>query len=157
MRSFLVIFAACFLGACGNWWFGADEDPSSFRIYGGECTHFVKYQGNELVIEGVAVPVTAGGQQADVRVGTLELSPVAIREVTELVQALDILQFTNCQRAMTGPPSQAAHFYERYDETLESLFQTRDRLRDATSEAEVLEIVEQGEAVRGGADRDATE
>lgn len=105
-----------------------------------QCGTIVKYSGYSVTLIGLDVPV--GGQDL-FKIGRLDIQPQQINEALELTQALDLLQFSDCQFALLVPKEQIITIRERREATLKALAEVLQALNSApTAEAHKKVIVD---------------
>jgi hypothetical protein len=63
------------------------------------CARAIEYQDRAWKVAGLEIPVTRNSNGQPIKVGSLDLTPTKLREATEVIQALDILQESNCTAA----------------------------------------------------------
>ncbi|MEE7626049.1 hypothetical protein V3O24_07740 [Methylobacter sp. Wu8] len=98
-----------------------------------ECKTQIDYSGYNVQVTGLDIPV--GGVNV-FRIGKLEFKPEKVQEAKETTQALDLLQFSDCQFALLVPKEQVLEIRKHREATLAALAELLKSINAATTETE---------------------
>lgn len=106
-----------------------------------QCKTQIEYSGYSLAITGLDVPV--GGQKL-FQIGKLDFKPEKVQEAKELSQALDLMQFSDCQFALLVPKEQVIEIRKHREATLAALSDLLKASSNAKTESELQEAINTG-------------
>ncbi|HGO6128088.1 hypothetical protein WI44_00395 [Burkholderia cepacia] len=101
------------------------------------CQPLIKYSGYQVEVSGVNIPV--GGKT--INIGKVFVAPEKIREAQAATQALDVLQFNQCQTMLLLPANERLAYATRREQTIGALSQALQALNNASNAAEYNKAV----------------
>ena len=106
-----------------------------------DCKTVVKYSGNSIEVTSIELPI-AGNTY---KVGRIGFTPQQIQEAKQLTQALDLLQFADCQTMqLLTDEEKIAKLADRRAETFKALATILKDLDKAKSEKDTEKAIEKG-------------
>lgn len=92
LLSFLPLF-----GGCANKGMITVKTPNSIGYIDITCERAIDYQGKKILVEGVDIPLEFLGADQAIKVAKIDVKEESIRQASDLIAALDLLQFSSCQ------------------------------------------------------------
>ncbi len=101
------------------------------------CQPLIKYSGYQVEVSTINIPV--GGKT--INIGKVFVAPEKIQEAQAATQALDVLQFNQCQTMLLLSANERLAYATRREQTIGALSQALQALNNATNAAEYNKAV----------------
>lgn len=96
------------------------------------CKPLIQYSGYQVDVEAVNIPI--GGKT--INLGKAFVGPQQIQQAQAATQALDVLQYNQCQTMLMLPEEQRMAYVSQREQTIQALSQALQALDSATSAIE---------------------
>lgn len=102
-----------------------------------KCSRAVEYQGYEVTLTGLDLPLEMFGGQNKFHIGRLEFKPEKVREASDLIGVMDLMQFSDCQTMLLlTDQASILSLAQHRNSTITALAETMKSLDKSSSEEE---------------------
>lgn len=137
MKAKILIASLILLQGCADMMTTTTVGSTPFSYVGVNCERAIKYSSNKIEISGIEVPMSVSGSANTIKVGELNLSQDNIREASDLIKSIDLLQYSTCQdMLLISSEENRMLLSQRKNNLVLLLTQTANKLKEAQSESE---------------------
>ncbi len=119
---------------------GCNSNPSTPSVQTAKCASLIKYSGYKVEVTSLKLPIA----DKTLDIGKIFVAPEKVQEAYQITQALDVLQFNQCQTMIFLPADQRLEYAKLRDGTIRSLSDTLLRLSAAKTQGEYDKAVADG-------------
>lgn len=145
----VLLYCSCLMIGCSSWITVVTPTPGGGFAAGSlSCEHLINYQAHRIEGEGIDIPMQAAGSANMIKVAKIDIKPESLREATQLIQSLDLFQYSSCTDALN------AYGMGLYDLSTKLMLQKQEgililskvlgALQNSTSEEQHNKVVAEG-------------
>lgn len=98
MKKYLALLVTlCLIQGCADMITTTTVGSTPISYVGVSCERAIDYESNSIDISGIEVPVSVSGAANTIKVGDLDIGQEKIREASDLIKSIDLLQYSTCQ------------------------------------------------------------
>ncbi|WP_417526946.1 hypothetical protein [Marinomonas shanghaiensis] len=148
MKNYILgLLSLFFLQGCADMITTTTFGTTPISFVGVSCERAINYESNSIDISGIEVPMSVVGTSNLIKVGELNVGQEKIREASDLIKSIDMLQYSTCQdMLLISSESSRMILSERKNKLILLLTQTVNNLDSAATESEYDKTTEKAKA-----------
>lgn len=143
MRTTLVTACIAFtLAGCADMMTTTTIGSVPFKYVGVSCERAIRYQASNIQVQGIEVPIEVLGVSQTIKVGNISVKQDSIREASDLIKTLDLMQYSTCQDLIqVSSESAKMTLSDKRQQLTLALSELASRLNSAKTEEEYQKAI----------------
>jgi uncharacterized protein YceK len=145
----VLLYFSCLMAGCSSWMtVVTPTDGGGWAAGSLSCEHVINYQARRIEVEGIDIPMQVVGSSNMIKVAKIDIKPESLRQATQLIQSLDLFQYSSCTDALNaygmGLNDLSEKLILQKQEGILTLSKVLGALQNSTSEEQHNKVVAEG-------------